>query len=681
MTKETSGISEHKKTHKAFKLQADFTPMGDQQVAINSLVTGINNGKNHQTLLGVTGSGKTFTMANIIAQTNLPTLVLAHNKTLVAQLYQEFKAFFPDNAVEYFVSYYDYYQPEAYVPSTDTYIEKDSAINETIDLMRHRATRALLSRDDVIIVASVSCIYGIGSTESYKDMTVSIEVGGKPGRDSFLRQLIESQYERNDYAFERGTFRVRGDVVEVFPPHEEDTAVRVSFFGDEIEAIALVDPLRGKTLESLNHVTFWPASHYATTKERMQRAIVKIQEELADRLNYLRDNNLLLEAQRLEQRTNHDLEMLETMGMCKGIENYSRHLSNRDAGDPPPTLIDYFPRNFLLLVDESHQTIPQIGAMYRGDRARKETLVQHGFRMPSALDNRPLKFNEFESLTNQAIYVSATPKEYELEKSHGEIVEQLIRPTGLLDPTLEIRPVASQVDDVIHEARLRKAVNERVLVTTLTKRMAEDLSEYLQEVGIKSKYLHSDIDTVERTEILRQLREGQFDVLVGINLLREGLDLPEVSLVAILDADKEGFLRSATGLIQTIGRAARNINGKAILYADRITDSMKIAIDETNRRREKQHEYNLKHGITPKTIIKNIADSNKTFYIEENSKNKKTKLARRDEPLDPVWAEKEIAKLKKEMLKMAKQMEFEKAAEIRDSIHLLQKELLNFENG
>jgi excinuclease ABC subunit B len=559
-----------KRVHQPFVLAADFAPTGDQPAAIEALVEGLLENKKHQTLLGVTGSGKTFTMANIIAKTGRPTLILAHNKTLVAQLYQEFKGFFPNNAVEYFVSYYDYYQPEAYVPSTDTYIEKDSAINETIDRMRHRATRSILSRDDVIIVASVSCIYGIGSSESYKDMTAYVEVGRKLGRDSFLRQLIESQYERNDIAFSRSTFRVRGDVVEVFPPHEEDTALRISFFGDEVESISVVDPLRGKTIAQLTHATIWPASHYATTKERMDRAIKAIRDELDVSLQDLRSRNLLLEAQRLGQRTQFDLEMLETTGMCKGIENYSRHLTARSAGEPPPTLIDYFPRDFLLFVDESHQTIPQIGAMYKGDRSRKETLVAHGFRMPSALDNRPLKFDEFEKLTNQVIYVSATPADYELNKSEGEIVEQLIRPTGLLDPIVEIRPVATQVDDVIHEARVRKEAGERVLVTTLTKRMSEDLAEYLRDVGIKAKYLHSDIDTMERTQLLQQLRAGEYDVLVGINLLREGLDLPEVSLVAILDADKEGFLRSSTGLIQTIGRAARNEKGKAILYADRI---------------------------------------------------------------------------------------------------------------
>ncbi len=674
------GVSDHKKTQQPFQLVAGFTPMGDQPQAIVALVEGLQESKKHQTLLGVTGSGKTFTMANIIAEVNRPTLVLAHNKTLVAQLYQEFKAFFPNNAVEYFVSYYDYYQPEAYVPSTDTYIEKDSAINETIDRMRHRATRSLLSRDDVIIVASVSCIYGIGSTESYKEMTVSVEVGRPSGRDSFLRQLIESQYERNDIAFTRGTFRVRGDIVEVFPPHEEDTAVRISFFGDTVEAIKVVDPLRGKTLGSLEHVTFWPASHYATTKERMDRAVNSIRTELQTRLQTLKENNLLLEAQRLEQKTLLDLEMMETTGSCKGIENYSRHLTNRQAGEPPPTLLDYFPRNFLLFVDESHQTISQIGAMYRGDRSRKETLVQHGFRMLSALDNRPLKFDEFEALTDQVIYVSATPKDYELNKSEGEVVEQLIRPTGLLDPIVEVRPVLTQVDDVIHEARIRKQANERVLVTTLTKRMAEDLADYFQDVGIRAKYLHSDIKTIERTQILRQLREGEFDVLVGINLLREGLDLPEVSLVAILDADKEGFLRSATGLIQTIGRAARNENGKAILYGDVITDSMKIAISETNRRRERQDAHNQEHGITPKTINKAIIDMYKEFLSDEGDTSEVEKISTTNkEPVDPVWAEKQLAKMKKEMQAAAKKMDFENAASLRDAMHALQKELIRLE--
>ncbi len=656
-----------------FQLQADYMPTGDQPRAIAALVDGINNGDKHQTLLGVTGSGKTFTMANVISQVNRPTLVLAHNKTLVAQLYQEFKEFFPHNAVEYFVSYYDYYQPEAYIPSTDTYIEKDSQINETIDRMRHKATRSILSRDDVIIVASVSCIYGIGSSESYKDMTAYVEVGRPLRRDSFLRQLIESQYERNDIAFTRSTFRVRGDVVEVFPPHEEDTALRISFFGDEVESITVVDPLRGLTLETLSQATIFPASHYATTKDRMRRAIDAIRSELLGSLIDLRSKNMLLEAQRLEQRTLFDLEMLETVGSCKGIENYSRHLTGRLPGEPPPTLLDYFPKDFLIFVDESHQTIPQIGAMYRGDRSRKETLVSHGFRMPSAMDNRPLKFEEFEGMVHQAVCVSATPNRYELDKSQGVVVEQLIRPTGLLDPIVEIRPVLTQVDDVIHEVRIRKAAGERVLVTTLTKRMSEDLADYLRDAGILAKYLHSDIDTVERTEILRQLRAGDYDVLVGINLLREGLDLPEVSLVCILDADKEGFLRSATGLIQTIGRAARNEHGKAILYADRITDSMAIAIEETKRRRETQNEYNIEHHITPTTVKKAVLD----MYADLKAADVKEKNV--GALKDPIVIEKQIARLRKEMAAAAKKMEFESAAEIRDEIHRLQNNLLAIE--
>lgn len=661
-----------------FKLSSGYLPAGDQPTAIASLTQGLVSGQKHQTLLGVTGSGKTFTMASVIANLNRPVLVLAHNKTLVAQLYQEFKTYFPENAVEYFVSYYDYYQPEAYVPSTDTYIEKDSQINETIDRMRHRATCSLLTRDDVIIVASVSCIYGIGSSESYKEMTAYVEVGRPLKRESFLRQLIESQYERNDIAFARGTFRVRGDVVEVFPPHEEDVAVRISFFGDEVESIFLVDPLRGKTIESMTHTTIWPASHYATTSDRMKKAVTSIEEELNAYLPKLRTNNHALEAQRLEQRTRFDLEMLETTGSCKGIENYSRHLTGRFEGDAPPTLLDYFPKDFLLFIDESHQTVSQVGAMYRGDRSRKETLVEHGFRLPSALDNRPLKFEEFENFVDRAIYVSATPSKYEIEKCHGVVVEQLIRPTGLLDPVVEIRPVLTQVDDVVHEAKIRVAANERVLVTTLTKRMSEDLAEYFQDVGIKCKYLHSDIDTVERTQILRQLRLGEFDVLIGINLLREGLDLPEVSLVAILDADKEGFLRSATGLIQTIGRAARNINGKAILYADRMTDSIRQAVSETNRRRLVQQEYNNQHNITPLTIQKAILDMYEEF--ENKDVDVPSELSEADKLLSPTQIEKKIKELKKQMLAFAKKMDFEKAAHARDEMHSFQKQLLKIES-
>ncbi len=653
-----------------FNLVCDYKPTGDQPQAIQKLSEGLLAGHKHQTLLGVTGSGKTFTMANMISRVQKPTLVLAHNKTLVAQLYQEFKNFFPNNAVEYFVSYYDYYQPEAYIPSTDTYIEKDSAINETIDRMRHRATSSLLTRDDVIIVASVSCIYGIGSKESYEEMTVYAAVGRKQKRDSFLRQLIESQYERNDIAFSRGTFRVRGDTVEIFPPHEEEAAYRICFSGDTIESIKLVDPLRGKTLQNLPEITLWPASHYATSKDRVHKAMKAIRIELQQRLTELRSQNLLLEAQRLEQRTLFDLEMLETIGVCKGIENYSRHLTGRQAGEPPPTLLDYFPRDYLLFVDESHQTIPQVGAMFVGDQSRKKTLTEHGFRLPSALDNRPLKFQEFEDLTNQVIYVSATPALYELDKSEPYIVEQLIRPTGLVDPQVEVRPVGNQVDDVVREVKLRKQAGERVLITTLTKRLSEDLSDYFKDVGIKSKYLHSDIDTLERTEILKQLRAGQFDVLVGINLLREGLDLPEVSLVAILDADKEGFLRSATGLIQTIGRAARNIHGKAILYADRVTDSMHKAISETERRRQIQEAYNQKHHITPQSIQKAIAELSEHFLVEEEAKAPKLS------GLKPDKIEKRIQKARREMQAAAQKLEFETAAALRDEIKNLEQELL-----
>jgi excinuclease ABC subunit B len=676
MNTENSESHHVRRAHKKFELICDFKPTGDQPTAIAALVDGLKNHRNHQTLLGVTGSGKTFTMANVIASINRPTLVLAHNKTLVGQLYEEFKNFFPNNAVEYFVSYYDYYQPEAYVPSTDTYIEKDSQINETIDRMRHRATTSLLTRDDVIIVASVSCIYGIGSTESYENMTAYVEVGRALRRDSFLRQLVESQYQRNDFAFTRGTFRVKGDIVEIFPPSEEEFAVRIEFFEDVVERITMVDPLRGKTIKTLSFITIFPASHYATTKDKMHSAIKAIREELCDELVRLKNNSLLLEAQRLEQRTLFDLEMLETVGVCKGIENYSRHLSGRQEGDPPPTLLDYFPRDFLMFIDESHQTLPQIRGMYRGDRARKETLTTHGFRLPSALDNRPLRFDEFSSIINQVIYVSATPSAYEIEQTKGEIVEQLIRPTGLLDPEVELRPIITQVDDVIHEAKIRAEDGERVLITTLTKRMAEDLTDYLVDVGVKTKYLHSDIDTIERSEIIRSLRLGEFDVLVGINLLREGLDLPEVSLVAILDADKEGFLRSATGLIQTIGRAARNVHGKAILYADKITDSIKLAVEETNRRRMIQHEYNVEHNITPTSVKRDIGRLDAGYTpVDELKDVKKTNLD------DPREIEKSILSLKGRMRIMAQKLNFEEAAKIRDEISNLRKRLLTIETG
>ena len=556
---------------KPFELDMTYEPAGDQPQAIASLVDGLKTDNAQQVLLGVTGSGKTFTMANVIAQHQKPALVLAHNKTLAAQLYQELKSFFPNNAVEYFVSYYDYYQPEAYVPSTDTFIEKDSMINEAIDRLRHSATRSLLTRRDVIIVASVSCIYGIGSSESYEEMTAWAQVGDAIGRDPFLRQLVEGQYERNDIAFSRGNFRVRGDVVEVFPAHEDDTALRIEFFGDEVERISVIDPLRGQIIRDVTHTRIWPASHYAIGQDKRKRALTTIREELLERLQALKAQNLLVEAQRLEQRTLYDLEILEVTGSCKGIENYSRHLTGRQEGEAPPTLLDYFPRDFLMFIDESHQTVPQVRAMYRGDRARKETLVNYGFRLPSALDNRPLMFEEFQKHQKKTVYVSATPNEFELDEAHGVVVEQVVRPTGLLDPEVEVRPATHQVDDVVNEVQKRIARNEKVLITTLTKRMSEDLTDYLLDIQIKARYLHSDIDTLERVALLRGLRAGEFDVLVGINLLREGLDLPEVSLVAILDADKEGFLRSATGLIQTIGRAARNASGKAILYGDRIT--------------------------------------------------------------------------------------------------------------
>ena len=658
-----------------FELISDYKPAGDQPSAIASLSQGLREQKRDQVLLGVTGSGKTFTMANVIASINKPTLVLAHNKTLVGQLYEEFRSFFPNNAVEYFVSYYDYYQPEAYIPSTDTYIEKDSQINETIDRMRHRATTSLLTRDDVIIVASVSCIYGIGSTESYENMTVYVEKNRPLRRDSFLRQLIESQYLRNDIDFSRGTFRVKGDVVEIFPPSEEELAIRIEFFGDIVERISMVDPLRGKTSEDLSQITIFPASHYATTKEKMALALKSIRDELCLELISLRQQGKLLEAQRLEQRTLFDLEMLETVGACKGIENYSRHLSGRLEGDPPPTLIDYFPKDFLLFVDESHQTLPQIRGMYRGDRARKETLTSHGFRLLSALDNRPLRFDEFDALINQVIYVSATPAEYEINRANGEIVEQIIRPTGLVDPEVEIRPVLTQVDDVVHEAKLRVEAGDRVLITTLTKRMSEDLSDYLMDVGIKTRYLHADIDTIERAEILRALRLGEFDVLVGINLLREGLDLPEVSLVAILDADKEGFLRSGTGLIQTIGRAARNSKGKAILYADKMTDSIKLAVSETNRRRKIQSEFNTAHGIVPITVKRDILRLHEG-YISPVGLSPTTPM-----PMTPKEIEKQILSLKGKMRIKAQKLDFEGAAAVRDEISELRKLLLTLETG
>jgi excinuclease ABC subunit B len=655
-----------------FALKTDLKPMGDQPRAIQELVEGVKRGDPSQTLLGITGSGKTFTVAEVVEKIQRPTLVIAHNKTLAHQLYGEFKALYPDNAIHYFVSYYDYYQPEAYVPSTDTYIEKDSLINEEIDRMRHAATYALLTRRDVLIVASVSCIYGIGAAEAYLGMKLDLAVGLEVRRDAVLRRLIEIQYERNDVDFSRGTFRVRGDTVEIFPAYEREKAIRVEWFGDEIDAISEVDPLRGKSLRKLDEVSIFPGSHYVTPADRLTRAMTGIKEELRARLSELKAQNKLVEEQRLQQRTLYDLEMLEQMGRCKGIENYSRHLSGRAPGEPPPTLLDYFPKDYLLFVDESHQTVPQIAAMFKGDRSRKETLVEFGFRLPSALDNRPLRFDEWEARSSQKIFVSATPAEYELEQSAGVIVQQIIRPTGLLDPEIEVRPVGQQVDDLLGEIRERVKANERVLVTTLTKRMAEDLTEYYSELGVRVRYLHSDIDTLERIEILRDLRLGEFDVLVGINLLREGLDLPEVSLVAILDADKEGFLRAERSLIQTIGRAARNVNGKVIMYADRETDSMKKAISETGRRREAQIAYNKKHGITPKTIEKAVHDLTGTAqddFVDVTKPAAKAKgkgKAGADIPLEELPSI--ISALKKEMFDLSEALEFEKAAVVRDRL-------------
>ena len=638
-----------------FKIHSKYKPTGDQPEAIEYLSNGIKEGKKFQTLLGVTGSGKTFTMANIIEKVQKPTLILAHNKTLAGQLYSEFKEFFPDNAVEYFVSYYDYYQPEAYIATTDTYIEKDSAINDEIDKLRHSATAALFERKDVIIVASVSCIYGLGDPDDYSNMTISLRPGMTKNRDELLRKLVEIQYDRNEIEFTRSKFRVKGDTVEVFPSGYDDKAIRIEFWGDEIEKISEIDPLTGKAISTLTHTLIHPASHYVTSGEKMQRAIKGIEEELQDRINYFKSQDKLLEAQRIEQRTNFDLEMLQEIGFCSGIENYSRHISGRKAGEAPYTLLDYFPKDFLLFVDESHVTLPQVRGMYNGDRARKDMLVSYGFRLPSAYDNRPLNFGEFEERLNQVVFVSATPSEYEIEHSNGRIVEQIIRPTGLLDPQIEVRPVENQIDDLIGEINKRAENKERVLVTTLTKKMAEDLSKYLGEVGIKVKYLHSDIDTLERLEIIRDLRLGVFDVLVGINLLREGLDIPEVSLVAILDADKPGFLRSERSLIQTIGRAARNVNGKVIMYGDEVTDAMEYAIKETNRRRKIQPEYNEKNNITPKSIVKEIRD-----IIEV------TKVIKEDisEKIDEI----PIEKLRREMKKAAKDLDFERAAYLRDEI-------------
>jgi excinuclease ABC subunit B len=656
-----------------FKIVSDFKPTGDQPQAIEKLSAGIIKGMNHQVLLGVTGSGKTFTMANVVEKVQRPTLVIAHNKTLAAQLYNEFKELFPENAVEYFVSYYDYYQPEAYLPTTDTYIEKDSSINEQIDRMRHAATNALLERNDVIVVASVSCIYGLGSPEAYHGMLLFLEKGQRIERDDILRKLVDIQYERNDYDFHRGTFRVRGDVVEIFPASYENTAIRVEMFGDEIDSISVFDPLLGTPLQKLEKAAIYPGSHYVIPESRMKAAIDGIHDELRERIQYFRKMNKLIEAQRIEQRTMFDLEMIQEMGYCHGIENYSRHLSGRAPGEPPPTLLDYFPKEYLLVVDESHATIPQIGGMYNGDRARKTTLVDYGFRLPSALDNRPLNFQEFEGRVHQAVYVSATPADYEVERSGNRIIEQVIRPTGLTDPKITIKPVKGQVDDLLNEIRKHAESGERVLVTTLTKRMAEDLTEHYKELNVKVAYLHSDIDTLERVDIIRDLRMGKYDVLIGINLLREGLDIPEVSLVAILDADKEGFLRSTRSLIQTMGRAARNVNGEVILYAEVMTDSMKNAIAETNRRRTVQEEYNKKHNITPQSIKKNIQAALRTVY-EEDYFTVPIAAEEEAEYLSTVDIPKLIEHLEKEMRVAAKKQEFERAAELRDRIKKLREQ-------
>jgi excinuclease ABC subunit B len=656
----------------SFQLVSKFKPQGDQPQAIRKLVEGIKQGKKHQTLLGATGTGKTFTISNVIQQVNKPTLVIAHNKTLAGQLYSEFKEFFPNNAVEYFVSYYDYYQPEAYVPQTDTYIEKDSSINDEIDKLRHSATSALFERRDVIIVASVSCIYGLGSPEEYRDLVVSLRTGMEIDRNQLLRKLVDIQYNRNDIDFQRGTFRVRGDVVEIFPASRDQHCIRVEFFGDEIDRIREVDALTGEIIGDRDHVAIFPASHFVTREEKMKLAIENIEKELEEQLAKLRAQNKLLEAQRLEQRTRYDLEMMREMGYCSGIENYSRHLTFRKPGEPPYTLLDYFPDDFLIVVDESHVTLPQLRGMYNGDRSRKEVLVEHGFRLPSALDNRPLTFEEFEQHINQIIYVSATPGPYELEHC-PEVVEQIIRPTGLLDPVVEVRPVKGQIDDLIGEIRERIDRNERVLVTTLTKKMAEDLTDYLKDAGIKVQYLHSEVKTLERIEIVRDLRLGKFDVIVGINLLREGLDIPEVSLVAILDADKEGFLRSERSLIQTIGRAARNANGKVIMYADTITHSMRIAIEETRRRRRIQEEYNKKHGIVPKTIHKEIHDVIRATKAAEDGEEYRTGSLAKGK-MSKKEREKLIARLEKEMKEAAKALDFERAAELRDAIFELKAE-------
>ncbi|MCL6626066.1 MAG: excinuclease ABC subunit UvrB [Alicyclobacillus shizuokensis] len=649
-----------------FELVSDYQPTGDQPEAIEQLVRGLNANLRYQTLLGVTGSGKTFTMANIVARVNRPTLVIAHNKTLAAQLAAEFKEFFPHNAVEYFVSYYDYYQPEAYIPSTDTYIEKDAKINDEIDKLRHSATASLLERRDVIVVASVSAIYGLGDPAEYRGHVLSLRTGMVRSRDDILRRLVDMQYERNDINFTRGTFRVRGDTVEIFPASRGEQAIRVELFGDEIDRITEIDVLTGEVLGVREHVGIYPASHFVTSRERLERAIERIRQELAERLEELRSQGKLLEAQRLEQRTNYDIEMMLEIGYCSGIENYSRHLEGRAAGEPPHTLLDYFPEDFLTLIDESHVTLPQVRGMYGGDRTRKETLISHGFRLPSAADNRPLTFEEFEQRLGQVIFVSATPGPYELEHQQ-QLVEQIIRPTGLLDPEVFVRPIKGQIDDLVGEVNARIRRDERVLVTTLTKKMAEDLTDYLKELGIKVRYLHSDIKTIERMKILRELRLGTFDVLVGINLLREGLDLPEVSLVAILDADKEGFLRAERSLIQTIGRAARNANGQVIMYADQITESMRVAIEETERRRRKQQAYNEAHGITPQTIQKAVRDVIEATRAAEE-KAEYVSVIEQAQKMSPRDRKSLIQKLEREMKQAAKELQFERAAELRDMI-------------
>lgn len=656
-----------------FELVSKYTPQGDQPEAIRKIVDGINQGKKYQTLLGATGTGKTFTVSNVIKEVNKPTLVIAHNKTLAGQLYSEFKEFFPNNAVEYFVSYYDYYQPEAYVPSTDTFIEKDASINDEIDKLRHSATSSLFERQDVIIIASVSCIYGLGSPEEYREMVVSLRTGMEIDRNALLHKLVDIQYERNDIAFTRGTFRVRGDVVEIFPASRDEQCVRIEFFGDEIDRIREVNALTGEITGEREHIAIFPASHFVTREEKMRVAVENIEQELEARLKELRDDDKLLEAQRLEQRTRYDLEMMREMGFCSGIENYSRHLTLRPAGSTPYTLIDYFPEDFLLVIDESHVTLPQIRGMYNGDQARKQVLVDYGFRLPSAKDNRPLRFEEFEEKVHQAVFVSATPGPFELEHT-PEMVEQIIRPTGLLDPLIEVRPIEGQIDDLIGEIQDRVNKNERVLITTLTKKMSEDLTDYLKDIGIKVQYLHSEVKTLERIEIIRELRMGKYDALVGINLLREGLDIPEVSLVTILDADKEGFLRSERSLIQTIGRAARNANGHVIMYADHITHSMEMAISETKRRREIQERYNEVHGIIPQTIQKDIRDSIRATHVAEEEQSYQENAVLKYAKLSKKERQKVMQEMEKEMKEAAKALDFERAAELRDLLFELKAE-------